>query len=81
MAYIGIIGLEDAEPPLSELYQQAQDRAGYVANIIRIMSQDARSCGASMGFYISLMKTKNSLSFARKEMLATVVSNANDCFY
>lgn len=34
-----------------------------------------------MQFYISLMKAPNALSNTRKEMLATVVSHANDCYY
>ena len=45
------------------------------------MSQDAATLHASMEFYISLMKMPNALSNARKEMLATVVSNVNDCYY
>ena len=67
--------------PTEKLYKTAQDRAGGVANIIRVMSQDGISAVASMGFYVAVMKSENGLSGARKEMLATVVSNANNCFY
>ena len=56
-------------------------RAGGVANILRVMSCDARSLQGSMQFYVSLMKSPNALSPARREMLATVVSNANGCYY
>jgi len=35
----------------------------------------------SMGLYTSLMKRENALSPARREMLATVVSNINCCYY
>ena len=31
--------------------------------------------------HIQLMKVSNALGNARKEMLATVVSNVNDCYY
>ena len=34
-----------------------------------------------MQFYVGLMKSENALSGARKEMLASVVSNLNDCYY
>jgi len=34
-----------------------------------------------MQFYVSLMKRPNALDAARREMLATVVSNVNDCYY
>jgi alkylhydroperoxidase family enzyme len=52
-----------------------------VANIIKVMSRDAPTAEASIQFYLRLMKVDNALSRARKEMLATVVSNINDCYY
>lgn len=84
MAFIKIIQSSEtdgANRSIGKIYDQANARAGYVANIIQIMSQDAKSCSASMGFYIALMKSPNALESAQKEMLATVVSNVNDCFY
>lgn len=78
--------IEQIEPAaaagrLRRIYDAAMKRAGYVAAIIKVMSQDPASCEGSMGFYGALMKAKNALSPARREMLATVVSNVNDCFY
>lgn len=81
MAYIKQVSIAEATGKTKELYQSAVRRAGGVANIIRIMSRDGSSASASMGLYVSLMKSGNSLSPARREMLAAVVSNANDCFY
>jgi hypothetical protein len=81
MAYIQQISIDQATGPTEKLYTAARKRAGGVANIIRVMSQDGVSAGASMGLYVSVMKTENGLSGAQKEMLATVVSNANDCYY
>ncbi len=66
---------------LGEIWQAATERAGGVANIIRLMSLDARVCSASMGFYLAAMKQSAVLSRARREMIATVVSNVNDCWY
>ena len=59
----------------------ARSRAGGIANIIRVMSLDGRSTAGSMQFYVSIMKSPNALSPARREMLAAVVSNINDCYY
>ena len=81
MAYINQVSSDDATGPTERLYQAAIGRAGEVANIIRVMSQDGTSANASMGLYVAIMKTKNSLTPAQREMLATVVSNVNDCFY
>ena len=44
-------------------------------------SQDAATVRSSLMFYVSLMKSHNALSPARREMLAAVVSNVNDCYY
>ena len=81
MAYIKLIDQAEAEGVLRRQYEGAEQRAGYVANIIKVMSQDVESLRASIQLYISLMKSDNALNTARREMLATVVSNANGCFY
>ncbi|MDG1872771.1 MAG: hypothetical protein P8J27_02580 [Mariniblastus sp.] len=81
MAYIRQIPMDEATGEIEKLYQSAVRRAGGVANIIRVMSQHGPSAMASMGFYVSTMKSPNALSAPQREMLATVVSNVNDCFY
>ncbi len=77
--------LTEAEPGSNEMLQQiydsAEKRAGGVANIIRVMSQDAASCRAVLDLYGTVMKKQNALDNATKELLATVVSNVNDCYY
>ena len=81
MAYIKQVSIDEATGATAKLYQAAIQRAGGVANIIQVMSRDGASANASMGLYVSVMKSKNGLSGAQREMLAAVVSNANDCFY
>lgn len=81
MAFVRQIETADAEGLLQRVYTAAIERAGGVANIIRVMSLDAYVCQSSMMLYTSIMKRNNSLAAADREMLATVVSNANDCYY
>lgn len=81
MAFLKLISETEATGALQRLYQTARARAGYVANIIQVMSRDVASAESSIAFYITLMKSENALSRARKEMLATVVSSINDCYY
>ena len=81
MAYIEQISEDDATGAIAQIYATTQKRAGGVANILKVMSLDPATLQASMQFYLSLMKSQNALSSARKEMLATVVSHANDCYY
>lgn len=66
---------------LSRFYKAALDRGGYIAGIIKLMSQDPLSCEASVNLHDSLMNADNGLSRSQREMLATVVSNVNHCFY
>ena len=81
MAFIKQVGDEDATGALQRVYEAARSRTGGVANIIRVMSQDGRSVQGSMQFYVGLMKGDNALSAPRREMLAAVVSNINECYY
>ncbi|NQV24003.1 MAG: hypothetical protein HQ518_06505 [Rhodopirellula sp.] len=81
MAWIDLIRESDATGSLSRLYSSARGRAGYIAQIIQVMSRDPDVAAESMRFYTRLMKTPNALDAARRELLATVVSNVNDCYY
>jgi uncharacterized peroxidase-related enzyme len=81
VAFLKLTAESEATGSLKRLYDAARTRAGYVANIIKLMSRDAATAEASIHFYLRLMKSENALSKARKEMLATVVSNINDCYY
>ncbi len=81
MAFIQIVDPDKATGLIKLIYDAAIKRVGYVAHIIKIMGQHPESCQASMGLYASLMKSDNGLSGEQREMLATVVSNVNDCYY
>lgn len=81
MAYIRIASEAEASGKLGRIYESARQRTGRVANIIKVMSLDATVAQASMQFYAALMKSNNALDPARREMLATVVSNINECYY
>jgi len=81
MAFPKLTTESQAGGALRRLYETARARAGYVANIIQVMSAEPVVADASIQFYVRLMRSENALSRARKEMLATVVSNINDCYY
>lgn len=81
MAYIDLVSDEDAAGRLRSLYSAAIARAGRVYNIVRTMSPNPAVLEASMKLYMQVMKGPSELSRKEREMLATVVSRANDCFY
>lgn len=81
MAYIQQIPPSDADGELKKIFDTCIERAGYVANILQVQSLTPVMLRESLRFYIHLMKSPNALSAARREMLATVVSSVNDCYY
>ena len=81
MAYIPIAPVEAASGLLEKIYTAAKRRAGRVFNILRIQSPHPRTLQASMGLYQAAMFGPSPLSRAEREMIAVVVSRANDCLY
>jgi len=81
MPWIKVIEPEDATGELKEEYDAAVQRAGRVFNILKVQSLNPAALRASMQMYRVAMFGPSDLSRAEREMLATVVSWANHCFY
>ena len=81
MAYIETIDIENAEGTVKKEYDKGVSRAGRVFNILKIMSRSPQPLKESMRLYLAIMHGKSELSRAQREMIATVVSKANECFY
>ena len=81
MAWIEQVPTDEATGRLAKIYSQAEERAGGVANILRVMSMRPRSLANMMQFYMAEMFGDSALSRSEREMLATVTSWANDCHY
>ncbi len=81
MTFIKVVRPEEATGRLAEMYGQTIKRAGKVFNILRMMSPNPAVLQASTGAYAAIMFGRSGLSRSRREMIATLVSRANDCFY
>ena len=81
MAWIKTIQPEEATGELKKEYDDAMKRAGYIAQVLRIQSLNAETLRRSVEFYKWIMKGPSALSRAERELLATVVSQVNHCFY
>ncbi len=82
MAWIKTIAPEEAEGLLRRLYDAAVRRAGKVFNILRMQSLRPRVLRASTQLYMEVMfSEENGLTRAQREMIATVVSRCNKCYY
>jgi len=81
MTWIRTVSPADATGRLKKIYDAAVTRAGRVFGILRTMSLDPAVLDSSMTFYQRIMYAREGLSRSQREMLATVVSRANDCHY
>ena len=81
MAWIKVVEPEEATGVLKQEYDTGLKRAGKVYNILKVQSLNPQALQASMQMYRATMFGPSGLSRAEREMLATVVSWANHCFY
>ncbi len=81
MPYIEQISVEDATGWLRKQFETAQERAGRVWHIVHVMSLNPGTMDASLRLYGAIMFGASPLTRWRREMLAVVTSQLNDCFY
>ena len=81
MAYIRLIDEAEADGLLAEEYDAAIERAGKVFNIVKAMSLRPRVLSASIELYREIMCGESGLSRQERELLATVASAEQDCYY
>ncbi len=81
MPHLDLIDPDDASGLVAEEYAAAVERAGKIFNIVRSMSLSPESLRASMGLYKAIMFGPSGLTRQERELLATVVSATNECYY
>lgn len=81
MAWIKMIEPGEAAGELKAEYDKAVRRAGKVFNILKVQSLNARALRAATDLYVATMHSPSGLSRAERELMATVVSAVNRCFY
>jgi uncharacterized peroxidase-related enzyme len=81
MPHIRLVEVDEATGLLKEEYDAGVARAGKVFNIVRSMSLRPGVLRESMRLYRAIMFGPSGLSRQERELLATVVSHANDCHY
>ena len=81
MAWIKVIGENEATDSLKEFYDDHASPEGLVDNILKIHSLNPPSLDGHYQFYRTLMFGKSDLSRPQREMIAVVVSVVNKCHY
>ena len=81
MTFIKTIDIDQAEGIVKNEYDKGVQQSGRVFNILKIMSQSPAALKESMRLYLAIMHGESELSRAQREMIATVVSQVNNCKY
>lgn len=81
MAWIETISPDDAEGPLKKEYDEAITRSGGVANVVSLSSLNPAALSAWVGVYKAVMYGPSPLERDERELVATVVSQENNCHY
>ena len=82
IAWIEVIHEDEAEGELAEIYDQERvPQTGQVDNILKIHSLNPQTLRDHAQLYKTLMFGKGGLSRPEREMIGTVVSTVNHCYY
>ena len=81
MAFIEVIEYDEAEGELKEIYDGLIKSRGKLADVHTIQSQNPKSIVGHMDLYMTIMFGKSPLRRVQREMMAVVVSKANNCEY
>tara|TARA_B100000809_G_scaffold50176_1_gene45202 strand:- start:605 stop:850 length:246 start_codon:yes stop_codon:yes gene_type:complete len=81
MAWIETIPPEEAEGPLKKEYDEAIARSAEVANVVSLSSLNPGALSAWVGVYKAVMYGPSPLERYERELVATVVSQENECRY
>lgn len=90
MAFIQTYGMQDAPAELRAVYEGMKGRPlpavyipprGDVAGIVRAHSMDPARIPLAFGMVSSSLWQGDTLSWPQREMINTVTSRANQCFY
>lgn len=81
MAFIDVIQHDQAEGELKEIYDGLVGARGKLAEVHKIQSLNPESITNHMDLYMTIMFKKSPLKRVTREMIAVVVSAANNCVY
>lgn len=81
MPHVHVIGYDEASGVVRSEYDKAMGRAGRIWNIVSIQSQLPEVMRDSMQLYLSVMYGRSPLSRAQRELLASITSQVNHCYY
>ena len=81
LSWLRIPAEADAPAGVQELYDKANEKLGFVPNVLRVYALRPRHLELWNAFYDDLMRGDSTLTRQQREMIAVVVSTVNRCHY
>ena len=81
MTFIKVIQHHEAEGKLLEIYEDLISKRGKLAEVHKIQSLNPESIVNHMDLYLTIMFGRSPLKRYQREMIAVIVSGANQCEY
>jgi uncharacterized peroxidase-related enzyme len=81
LSWLRVPADEDEPPSVKELSAKANEKLGFVPNVLRVYALRPRHLELWNAFYDDLMRGESALTREQREMIAVVVSTANRCHY
>jgi uncharacterized peroxidase-related enzyme len=81
MTWIEVIDEGEASVELKAVYERIKGARGKLSNIMQVQSLNPKAMAAHLDLYMALLFDRSGLTRAERELLAVVVSAANDCEY
>jgi uncharacterized peroxidase-related enzyme len=81
MPHIKTVEIKEAAGELKDIYSKVVGERGKLSNILKIHSLLPKTMITHLDFYMSIMFDKEGIRRADAELIATVVSAANNCDY
>ena len=81
ISWLRVPAEEDAPPGVKAMYDKADEKLGFVPNVLRVYSLRPNHLELWNAFYDDLMRGDSGLSKEQREMIAVVVSTINRCHY
>lgn len=81
MAWIQTIDEPEPGSDLHQIYEEQRRQAGALANILKVHSLAPKALAAHLELYKAAMHSVGELSQRDRELIAVVVSRANNCEY
>jgi len=72
---------EDAPTEVKALFEKANEKLGFLPNVLRVYALRPRHLELWNTFYDELMRGESGLTREQREMIAVVVSQVNGCHY